>query len=161
MVLRYQKGVYYKPQQTIFGAVPLNPFESVYKQYVESKNGITGYMTGPTLCQKLGLTTQIPKYRFYASNYVTGREKLIINANVVLRPPRTEVTEGNFRYLQVLDIVDNKDGVAYETDDVIGKFNEIIRRFNLDFRRLVGMAKRYYPQKVVTVLINTAERSVS
>ncbi|MCL2630710.1 MAG: hypothetical protein FWD49_04220 [Firmicutes bacterium] len=159
-VLRYQKGVYYKPQQTVFGAVPINHFDTVYKQYIENGGNVIGYMTGATLCQKLGLTTQMPKHRFYASNKIVGREKFIAGANMVLRQPKTEVNADNYRYLQLLDIIDNKDGVAYEADDVLKKFGEILMGFNLDFKRLLGMAKRHYSQKVVTALVDIAERGV-
>lgn len=157
-ILRYQKGVYYRPQRTVFGFVPLSPAEMVYKEYVEDGDEIIGYITGPTLCQKLGLTTQVPKQRFYATNKVKGREKIIDFANTVLRPGKTEITEGNYKYLQILDVIDDKDGTPHEVQDRDGKIIEIIDKFNLDYTKLLGTAKRYYPKKVVDRLVNMTIR---
>ncbi|MDR3293084.1 MAG: hypothetical protein LBT20_03150 [Clostridiales bacterium] len=158
-LLGYQKGVYYRPRKTLFGLVPINRAEAVYKEYVENENGVIGYVTGPTLFQKMGFTTQIPKYRFFASNKAV-REKVIESANIVLRPPKTVVNAENYRYLQLLDIIDNKDGVVFETDDAEERYCEVIQKYALDFGRLIGTAKRYYSQRVVDALVGVAVRSV-
>jgi len=160
-ILRLAKGVYYRPERTVFGLVPISPAEAIYREYVETERGIIGYITGPTLYQKLGFTTQIPKYRYFATNAVGGRDKIIENAGVILRPPKAEVNDGNYRYLQVLDVIDNKDGVAFEVDDANRKLAETISRFELDFARLVGYAKVYYTQKVINTLVDVAARFVA
>jgi hypothetical protein len=155
-ILRLSKGVYYRPERTVFGLIPISPAEAVYREYVETDKGIIGYVTGPTLCQKLGLTTQMPKYRYFATNAVSGRDKFIEHAGVILRPPKAEVNDGNYRYLQVLDVIDNKDGVVFEVEDADGKFAETIKRFELDYARLIAYAKIYYKQKVINTLVNIA-----
>jgi hypothetical protein len=159
-ILRYQKGVYYKPKRTIFGLVPISPQETVYREYVETGDGVIGYLTGPALAQKLGLTTQMPRYQYYATNAVKGRERIVENANVVLRQPRTTVTADNYRYLQVLDVIDNKDGTAFEVADPEAVIYDAIERFGLDFGTLVGMAKLYYTQRVLAGLASAATRRV-
>ena len=159
-ILRLNKGVYYRPERTVFGLVPISPAEAVYREYVETEKGIIGYVTGPTLCQKLGFTTQVPKYSYFATNKVGGRDKVIENAGVVLRQPRTEVNDNNYRYLQILDVIDNKDGVAFEIDDTNMRLAETIKRFQLDFAKLLGYAKVYYTQKVISALVEIATRLV-
>jgi hypothetical protein len=157
-ILRLSKGVYYRPKRNIFGLVPISLTERVYHEYVETDEGIIGYITGLTLCQKLGFTTQIPRYKYFATNAIDGRDKLIEDAGVILRPTKTKVSEENYRYLQILDVIDNKDGAPFEVEDVDGKLAKTIKRFELDYARLIGYAKMYYAQKVIAALINIAAR---
>ena len=56
---RASKGVFYKPKQTIFGT--LQPREGeLLKQYLFKNGQRVAYITGASLYNQMGLTTQIP-----------------------------------------------------------------------------------------------------
>ncbi len=69
----FRKGAYYKHKTTIFWKTPVNPAQFVTKTYIKRNNEVVGYETGASLLQKMGLTTQLPKYRYIATNRQKGK----------------------------------------------------------------------------------------
>jgi len=147
---RYQKGIYFKAQTTPFGKTKLNPAILARDAYIY-KNGMTiGYETGASFLNKIGLTTQIAKYKYYATNVFKqngGRvnEKL----NVALRKPKLEVTEENYRYLQLLDAVENKEKVPIDAPHPERIILDYIKNNNLDIKKLVAYAHKYYRKEIL------------
>lgn len=64
----FRKGAYYKHKTTVFGKTPMNPAQFINKQYIQRNDDIVGYETGASLFQEIGLTTQLPKYQYIATN---------------------------------------------------------------------------------------------
>jgi hypothetical protein len=58
MVTKLSKGKYYKPEQSPFGDLPPNQYQ-VVKDLLESGGKIEGYLTGLSVYNNLGLTTQV------------------------------------------------------------------------------------------------------
>jgi hypothetical protein len=147
---RYKKGIYYRAQETPFGKTKMNPVRIIQDMYL-NKNGMTiGYETGASFYNQIGLTTQMSKYKYYATNaFKQNGNRVDENMKVMLRKPVTTVTEENHQYLQLLDVIENKDHV--EADALhTGKFIlEYIRSERLDFVKLVGYASKYYRKEVL------------
>lgn len=60
---RVEKGLYYIPQKSIFGELPLSVTDFIQKYlYIGEKR--IGYITGINLFNKYGLTTQISIHKF-------------------------------------------------------------------------------------------------
>lgn len=139
----FKKGIYYKPKATAFGKSRLNPDQVVKKLYVAPRENVrVGYETGVSLLHRLGLTTQLPRYQYIATN-ATSNTRVVKDLHVVLRKPRTEINAENYLYLQLLDILENKDRAVLDVpnpQDVINKFIEIN---NLDYGKLLGYANKY------------------
>ena len=98
---RASKGVFYKPKQTIFGA--LNPSENeLLKQYLFKNGQRVAYITGVSLYNKMGLTTQIPAVIDIAS---PNKRLLITIGNVSIKSVKSyvEVTDNNYELLGILD----------------------------------------------------------
>lgn len=157
-IMRYQKGIYYRPDKNIFGIVPLSAAEEIYKEFVENGEERIGYLTGPSLLLKLGLTTQVPKLRYYSSNKIQKRQKLIEFANTIIRPTKATINKDNYLYFQILDVFENKDSVWFEKNEMHEKVISIIIDQNIDFITLVGTAKKYYSKCVLDGLLEMAER---
>jgi predicted transcriptional regulator of viral defense system len=68
VIERFQKGVYYRVKQTVFGKA--RPSEDILEAQLLTRRGneIIGYETGFSLMNKLGLTTLVPKKREIATN---------------------------------------------------------------------------------------------
>jgi len=57
-IAKLSKGKYYKPEKTVFGN--LQPEQKqVVKDLLEEDGKVTGYLTGLSMFNKLGLTTQV------------------------------------------------------------------------------------------------------
>lgn len=125
---QFVKGIYYKPTKGIFGSKPLNINKVIEKKYIYDKNGKKGYFTGAYLFNKLGLTTQIPKEILIVTNECpNSNDYNNKNLGVTIRKPKTPVTEDNYKYLQLFDILMNKDNIKIEVDnekEIIYKFIE-------------------------------------
>lgn len=125
---QFVKGIYYKPTKGIFGSKPLNINKVIEKKYICDKNGKKGYFTGAYLFNKLGLTTQIPKEILIVTNECPNfNDYNNKNLGVTIRKPKTPVTEDNYKYLQLFDILMNRDNIKIEVDnekEIIYKFIE-------------------------------------
>ena len=91
--------------------------ELTTKMYLTNGNDITGYETGPSLLQKIGLTTQIPKYRYIAT--------IKYNHNL---------------YLHLIDAIENKDKVNIDSSNSAKILDDYIIRNKIDYERLIAIA---------------------
>lgn len=150
VIMRFNKGVYYKPKTTVFGQTKVNPMAIASKMYVYDHDEVIGYETGPSLLQQLGLTTLVPKYRYIATNRFKQNGSRVIEAlGLVIRKPKTTVDHANYKYLQVLDAVENKDNIALDNENPYVAFNDYIARNDLDYGKLIGLARKSYGKEVV------------
>ena len=147
-LVRYQKGIYYKAQNTAFGKTKLNPVLINRDLYTRKDGKITGYETGASFLNQIGLTTQIPKFRKYATN--TFKQygcRVNKKGMVILQRPPAEITADNYLYLQLLDAIANKDKIIFDARQPEKIFLDYIYDKNLDFQKLVGYAGKYYNKK--------------
>ena len=71
IIKRVSTGVFYKPKQTIFGELKPNEQELLKPYLFQNKKRIA-YITGISLYNRMGLTTQVPK-----SIKIASRDKRI------------------------------------------------------------------------------------
>jgi hypothetical protein len=139
--IRFQKGVYYKAENTVFGYAKLDPFAVARKKYIQNTSGIIGYETGYSLFAKAGLTTQIPKDCYIATNRFTGRGQFTdAILNTVIIKPVLEVTENNYKYLQALELILNRLNVNVEVENRDIFIYDFIEKQKLDSARLMYYA---------------------
>lgn len=140
--MRYQKGIYYKTRQTPFGSVGIDTAELIRRTYLTSNNEVIGYESGPSYMNKIGLTTQMPNMTYIVTTktrYTTEDKK----DGLYLIKPVVQINRDNYRYLQFLDILENKMKVKIEADNYQEILRKQINKFNLNFEKLVGYAKYY------------------
>lgn len=147
---RFQKGVYYKAKVTPFGKTRLNPALLARDIYIYNNGRIIGYETGASFLNKIGLTTQIAKYKYYATNvFKQNGSRVEKKLNVVIRRPPLAITEENYRYLQLLDAIENKDKVPIDALHPENIIRDYIKNNNLDFEKLVAFASKYYRKETL------------
>jgi hypothetical protein len=150
LIIRFTKGIYYKPKTTVFGPTKVNPMMIISKMYVYDHGEVIGYETGPSLLQQLGLTTLLPKYRYIATNKFQQKgNRVIEDLGLVIRKPKTTVDHTNYQYLQVLDAVENKEDIFLHNDHLFKTFNDYITKNKLDYGKLIGLARKSYGKEVV------------
>jgi len=143
---RVSTGIFYKPKQTVFGE--LKPAEEeLLKNYLFEKDKRIAYITGLSLYNKLGLTTQIPK-----NIKIASRDKRIFATigNLKGKPVKSyiDVSDKNYYILEILDALkdfkmipdmDKKSGLQLLTDR--------IKRWNKKDKTLLIKYSLKYPPR--------------
>ncbi|MCD7950221.1 MAG: hypothetical protein LUG12_08185 [Erysipelotrichaceae bacterium] len=128
-IVQYQKGVYYKPIKGLFGDKKLNGNKVIEKKYIKDNQGYKGYYAGAVLFNRLGLTTQVPRTSLIITNECSYKNDYYNkNLGVIIRKPKIEITDKNYKYLQLIDILLNQDHINIE---VVNE-KDIIRQFISD-----------------------------
>ncbi len=149
-LIRFNKGIYYKPKMTAFGPSKLNPMQVFVETYIKKGMNIIGYETGPSLLNQMGITTQIPKYRYFAANRCQRYgDNVDTKLKVVLRRPLMNVNAETKPYLQLLDALENKDNTPIDIENMQERLAGFVVQNNLDFKKLIAYAKKYYKKEVV------------
>ena len=110
-LIRFEKGLYYIPQQTVFGFSILNPMKVIEKKYVESGEEVYGYYSGQYFMNQMGLSNQMPNVIEIFTNNESAkvRDIRIGNQNVRLRKARTAITKENVAVLCFLELMNTID----------------------------------------------------
>ena len=100
-IKKISKGVFYKPEKSIFGVMPPK-YNSILQNYLYEKGKRTGYVTGYVLYNQLNLTTQMA----FTTKVATNRNLKKINIGWLKTTSvkaYVKVTEENYLLLGVLD----------------------------------------------------------
>ena len=149
------KGIYYIPKTNIFGEVPLANSKIIKYKYLCDKLGnVKGYITGANLFNQVGLTKQFPnkinnkkkenkKNNKYKNKYL----------NVIIRKPKIIINNDNYKYLQLIDLVENKDNIFIEVEN----YDEIIYKFieenKLQFEKIIKYARETNSKKTIEKMV--------
>lgn len=102
-IAKFSKGKYYKPENTIFGK--LLPSQSqVVKDLLEENGKFTGYLTGYSIYNRLGLTTQVSNTIQIGKNQVRPNFKREYY-NIAFVRQKNTITKENIPLLQILDSI--------------------------------------------------------
>lgn len=158
LLKRYDTGIYFIPQKSIFkSGTQLSMNRVIERKYLQDKNERCGYVSGVAFANQLGITTQVSMICEVVTNKATNdrREITLANSRVIVRRPRTPVSEQNYRILQFLDLMKDIDYFAEVTGEELQKClcayleaNSI--RF-ADLEKYLG----YYPDKIYRNLFET------
>jgi predicted transcriptional regulator of viral defense system len=109
-IRRYEKGIYYIPQKTYFQCASAPNAEIVAQYKYISRNGtISGYYSGHTFANRIGISEQVPMKREIVSNHVAAivKEVTIGKQTFILRRSKVFITQENAPILQLLDLLKN------------------------------------------------------
>lgn len=142
-LVQFIKGIYYKPLKGTFGNKLLNINKVIDKKYICDKNGKKGYFSGAYLFNKLGLTTQIPKDMLIVTNECpNANDYNNKNLGVIIRKPKIEINEDNYKYLQLFDVLINKDDIKIDVDNEKKIIYKFIKDNELDFEKIFEYANK-------------------
>lgn len=101
IIKRVSTGVFYKPKQSAFGELKPRE-EELLKPYLFENQKRTAYITGGSLYNRMGLTTQVPKTIKVASKAKRVTTKI---GNTYVKPVKSyvSVTNENYHHLEILD----------------------------------------------------------
>jgi hypothetical protein len=146
MIRRVSTGVFYKPKQSAFGE--LRPREEeLLKPYLFQDGKRIAYITGVSLYNRMGLTTQVPN-----TIKVASRVKRVITkiGKTQVKPVKSyvDVTNENYYLLEILDALkdfkiipdlDKKSAIAIIR-------NKICKLSENDQSKMIRYALKYRPR---------------
>lgn len=141
------KGRYYKAEKSIFGAVPLTHEEYVKDLLYDETGNIRGYLTGYSIWNIMGLTSQIPGIIEIGIN---GRKGNLKRGMIGVRfiPQPNKITSGNIPLLQILDSLKflNKIPDALPEQSFLRIKGIVADLSRHDQEMLISLAEKYPPR---------------
>lgn len=151
------RGVYFKPTQTLFGESTISNKDLIEKKFLIDKDGnVKGYIVGAKLYNMIGLTTQVPNITDIVTNECKYHKIYDANLRVNIYPSKIEINNDNYVYLQLLDIIENKDNINIEVDNFNDILFKIIDDNKLEFETLIKYARITNNKKAIEMLVSIA-----
>jgi hypothetical protein len=144
-IKKLSKGKYYKAEQSHFGE--LNPpQQQVVKDLLQCGEKIIGYLTGYSIYNQLGLTTQVSNIIQIGRNEIRPSLKRGIYTIKFIKQKNT-ITEKNIPLLQLLDCMRSIKNIP-DTNiaDSCKQIASLLRALEVeDLRSLTRLSKKYPP----------------
>ncbi|OQA98534.1 MAG: hypothetical protein BWY22_00857 [Bacteroidetes bacterium ADurb.Bin217] len=102
-IVKLAKGKYYKPEQTVFGNLQPNQLQ-VVKDLLDDNGKTIGYLTGYSIYNQLGLTTQVSNTIQIGKNEIRPNFKRERYTIAFIKQKNT-ITKENIPLLQILDAI--------------------------------------------------------
>ncbi len=146
LINRASTGLFYKPKKTAFGNLKPKE-EDLLKPYLFEGKERIAYITGTSLFNRMGLTTQVPK-----NIRVASRGKRIITkvGSLQVKPVKSyvEVTNDNYYLMELLDVLKDFKTIPDSEKSQVIKF--IIQKFKTlskkEQDKLIEIALKYPPR---------------
>lgn len=151
LVKKLSKGRFYKPKMTVFGEKQPGE-QDILKSYLYQKGQRTAYITGISLYNQLGLTSQIPSVIQIASR---SRRNLSGIGAIRVSPVKSyvEVTEQNYQILGFLDAMkDLKRIPDVDVSNAVALFKNRIKELEQDQQSQIIVLALSYPPRVRALL---------
>lgn len=144
-IAKLSKGKYYKPEKTAFGELQPNQYQ-VVKDLMEEDGKVVGYITGYSIYNELGLTTQVSNTIQIGKNVVRPKLKRGKYTIRFVRQKNT-ITKENIPLLQILDSIRY---IKKIPDTTIEKSTKRLKNIidelsEEDKQSMVRLAKKYPP----------------
>ncbi|MES2588844.1 MAG: DUF6088 family protein [Bacteroidota bacterium] len=144
-IAKISKGKFYKPKDTVFGKLQPDQFQLV-KDLLEDENKLMGYLTGYSIYNSLGLTSQISNTIQIGKNEIRPtfkRERFTIS----FIKQKNTITKDNIPFLQLLDAMRYIKKIPdCPISKAITQFLDLIKKYeDSDVSNLVRLAQKYPP----------------
>lgn len=144
-ISKLSKGKFYKPENTVFGTLEPNQYQ-VVKDLLEEEGKTIGYLTGYSIYNKLGLTTQVSNTIQIGKNEIRPKFKRERYTISFIQQKNT-ITKENIPFLQLLDAVRYIKKIPDTSIDAacIRLFNIVKELSDKDVSTLIRLAQKYPP----------------
>lgn len=144
---RIQKGIYYKAKSTVFGKVRPNLDGYAIQLLTTQGEQVIGYVTGAAFMNSIGLTTLMPKEIEIVSNQF--RRILPDGCHVAAKRPAVGVNRENYKYLQLLDVIDDLEECHIDAENPYELIRAAAREREVAPLDLIFHARKHYPVKTL------------
>lgn len=142
IVMKLQRGLYYKPRKTKFGTV--GPSENDIIKALKKIGH--GHLTGHTIFNKKGLTTQVPaRVEFRTDKRMSS--KVLGNLNIKFQGNPTKHKKGEENLVFILESLQNMKSIFdSDIDQIISSLkSEITKMDSGKITRLITLSEKYRP----------------
>ena len=148
---RVEKGRFYRPRKGVLGDMPVSD-EALLRDALYRNGRRCGYITGPALYNRLGLTTQVPKTIAVVTNRA-AQTKDFGTIRIKRVPRRAPITDSTVPLLEILDALRDARKVP---DASVGRVLKMLGK------RLLGCpsAKRKQLQRLAVNYYNACTRAL-
>ncbi|MBQ6334543.1 MAG: hypothetical protein IJI46_05710 [Erysipelotrichaceae bacterium] len=150
-IRRYDSGIYYIPSDSMFPSGSMLSREKVIEEkYLRDDKGQCGYYSGFLFANQLGITSQVPAGYEIVTNKTGSeyREITLGNLKIILKKPKTSINDGNYKILQLLDLLKNLDYYGEIKDEEIRrKINDYMIASEIEFEDMNAYLP-LYPDKI-------------
>lgn len=142
---KLSKGKFYKPDVTPFGNLQPNQYQ-VVKDLLEEDGKVTGYLTGYSIYNQLGLTTQVSNTIQIGKNAIRPSFKRD-RYNIKFIKQKNIITKENIPLLQLLDAIRYIKKIPdADIKAICKRFVTIIKDLSeTDIATLIRLAMKYSP----------------
>lgn len=151
LIKKVSKGVFYKPEQTVFGELKPD-YSELLRPYLFENGKRVAYETGTSLYNRLGLTTQLA----YRVKIASRSKRININSGALKADAvksYAEVTDNNYEMLGLLDAFkDIKRIPDCPVSRAISRFSAIVKELNERQTELLIKYALNYPPRVRALL---------
>ena len=145
-IVKLAKGRYYKPERSPFGELPPDQYQVVKDLLLKKDGKVQGYLTGVSIYNTLGLTTQVGNTIQIGRNEVRASFKRG-RYTISFVKQKNSISKENIPLLQLLD------GLRFIkkiSDSSVGRNCKILQNFiaglsEKEQARLVRLAMKYQP----------------
>ncbi len=144
-IAKLSKGKYYKPENTPFGN--LQPSQAqVVKDLLEEDGKIIGYLTGYSIYNKLGLSTQVSNTIQIGKNQIRPNFKRARYTIAFIKQKNT-ITKDSIPLLQILDAIRYIKKIPDSSvDDACKRIIALLKKLNSNaIEKMVKLALKYPP----------------
>ena len=154
-LIRFEKGIYYIPKQTILGPSLLDPQKIIEKKYIKNGTQVMGYYSGSTLLYQLDLSTQIPNtIELYTNNEPTRSRNITVGTQkVILKKSRTEINASNAAVLSFLELM-NSMPPSFFDEFRKQRIDEYIQKANISRKDITKYAS-VFPDRAMRTLVES------
>lgn len=144
-ISKLSKGRYYKPEKTPFGEILPEP-EQLVKDLLEEDGKTIGYLTGYSIYNKLGLTSQVSHLIQIGKNEVRPKLKRNYYTISFVRQKNT-INRQNIPLLQILDALRYIKKIPDTSiEKALIRFKSILDEMTKgDLERMIRLAMKYSP----------------
>ncbi|WP_374504933.1 DUF6088 family protein [Flavobacterium sp.] len=144
-IAKLAKGKYYKPESTPFGNLEPNQFQ-VVKDVLEEDGKVIGYLTGYSVFNQLGLTTQVSNTIQIGRNEIRPALKRDRYTIKFVKQKNT-ITKENIPLLQFLDAIRYIKKIPDNNlSSICGRLLSLLKKMSdKNFATLVRLSQKYPP----------------
>ncbi|MFI3164932.1 MAG: DUF6088 family protein [Bacillota bacterium] len=159
-LVNFEYGVYYMPAKTMLGVSMLNPYKVIQKKYLSDGENVYGFMSGITLLNNFGLTTQVPNVIEVMTNNESAitRNVVVGSQKLKLKKSRTEITKDNYRELMILELF-NIVNASLMSKENLQRLTDYMKQQNITMQDLFKHASNV-PARAIKNLVKSEALNV-
>lgn len=145
---KVDNGAYALPnKESVLGKATVYVSDVIESKYIRNEKGERiGYISGINFSNQIGLTSQTASVNTIYSNNVSNKKRMTIlkNSRLIVNAPRVEITDDNYKLLQILDLLNEFEKYSeYDLKTASKKLLEFLGKIKLGTEEVESIVAKY------------------